>query len=438
MEPKPEKSLNMVVLTNLFPNPIQPNRGIFTAQLVKELRAWGHVVVISPLPWFPKILQTNSLKRWSKYAQVPDRWSWEGVDVYYPRYVVIPKLMGFLQSVTLFLSVLPLLRRLRDAGICDVVNAHWIYPDGVGTSLATKVLSLPYVLTALGCDINLYTQFRFRRPQIRWALRDARRITAVSRALAENIRKLGIAQEKISYIPNGVSSKKFFPRDSAMCRAHVGLDPGEEMVLYLGRFSDEKGVDTLIDALALVRKRWGRILKLHLVGDGPLRGRLAEQAGRLGLWKQVQFHEPCPHDEVPMWLGAATVSCLPSRREGMPNVVLEALACGRPVIASCVGGVPDLIRAGANGYLCEPGSARDFADALNTAMSGSWNASEIAGGVSSQTWERVAADYVREYIRALGSSEQTVQAQGVEETDQLKQKFHEEPVSSGGCPNVRH
>jgi glycosyltransferase involved in cell wall biosynthesis len=352
----------------------------------------------------------------------PDEWEWDGIKVYYPRYAVIPKVLGFTHPATMFPSILKVLMRLKKDRRCDLVNAHWVYPDGIAAVMAGKVLGIPTVLTALGCDINLYSTFRFRSPQIRWALKSAERVTAKSRALAKEIIGLGVPEERVSFIPNGIDRSLFsvpLGNGDEKARRAAAFEPGLRHILYLGRLSEEKGLPVLIEAFSGLRERGATDARLHIVGDGELRKALEAMVRGMGLSGEVLFHGAVRHKDVPHWMRGCTVLALPSLREGTPNVMLEALACGRPVVASDCGGIPDIVREGVSGYLVPAGSREGLSEALAKAIAREWDEKAISATIAHLAWPETARAYVEDYIEAMSISGRDVRGFAMRDTGGL-------------------
>ena len=395
--------MKVVVVTNLFPNPLEPTRAIFMTHLIRALRKEVDIpAIIVPLPWFPKWAFLGRFPRFSISALIPDRWEWEGVPVFCPKYFHLPKIMGVLQAVMVFFSILPLLRRFKDEDRCQLINAHFIYPDGVAASLAARLLHLPIILSARGTDINLYAHYRFRRPQITAALLGADHITAVSKGLIEEMTRLGVPPKKISLMENGIDRDAFTPRDPVPCRHELGIDPKRNHLLFVGRLSEEKNVNILIEAVRIVQEE-NPYFDLHLVGSGPMESPWKAMARLLKYPDGVHFHGAVDHADIPIWMGACSVLCLPSLREGTPNVILEAFASGRPVVSSRVGGCINLIDEDKNGYLCPPDDPRQWAHALRAALSKRWDVEKIVSYVAHRTWQRTAEGYRELFQKALGT-----------------------------------
>jgi glycosyltransferase involved in cell wall biosynthesis len=165
---------------------------------------------------------------------------------------------------------------------------------------------------------------------------------------------LGLPKEKVFLTPNGVNLDLFRPLDQERCRAELGLEEEGPIMVWAGRLAPEKGVGDLIKAAPFILEGHPRT-RLILIGQGPLLGELTELCSRLDLEGAVELRPAVPRQELALWYNAADLVCLPSLREGRPNTLLEALACGRPILATAVGGVPEIIENGRTGRLVEPG-----------------------------------------------------------------------------------
>jgi len=392
--------LRVLIFTNLFPNPEDPTRGIFTWQLAQELRELCNVTVVCPLPWFPRWSFLRRFKQWYGFAQVPSEYEFRGIHVHSPKYPMLPRVSEPLLGVLMFLGTFVTVWRLHRRRRFDVINPMWLYPDAVAAGWIGKLLGIPLVPTALGCDVNLFLGERAKRGQILAMLRRSPAITAVSEALRERIVAEGIPPARIATTPNGVDSDLFFVRDRNEARQELGLSPDDRIIVYVGRLSEEKGLPTLIEAAGNLR-RAGRDFKLYLVGEGPLLGSLRERMGQLVLDERVRFVGREEHRRVALWLAACDVFCLPSLREGCPNVVLESLSSGRPVVASRVGAIPDLVSP-ETGILVETQDAEQLATALDKALARGWDAAQIAASMSAYSWRSAAIRY-REAYQAVAA-----------------------------------
>lgn len=381
------EKIRLLIITNLFPNPQDPLRGVFVAHMVERLRKRCDITVISPLPWFPNILILNKLKQWQGFSLVPKEAVRNGMQVYYPKFFAVPK-MGFLHSFFIFLSICSLVKSLKKQGKVDLINAHWVFPDGVAASWVARLLKIPFVISAHGCDINLYSSFKLRRFQIIRALKNSDKITVVSNAQKLKIRDFGLPDEKTVVIKNGVEFDSFNLKDKLHCRQRFGLDKDIKVILFVGQIIEVKGITYLFDAIIQLKSRYDNF-KVFLIGDGNLKKKFEDVVSKNGLREKVVFLGQKSREEIPYWFGLSDVLCLPSIREGCPTVVLESLASGRPVVASRVGGIPELINE-SNGILFEPRNSDSLSKALHLALEKEWNDKQIQDTVGIYTWENIA------------------------------------------------
>lgn len=317
------------------------------------------------------------------------------LSVYHPRYPLIPALLMPLHGLLMFVGSLRLVRRLHQEFRFDCIDAHYVYPDGFAAVLLGKVLGLPVIVSARGTDINVFPSFPSIRPLIVWSLRKAAGIVAVSASLKNAMIGLGLPAEKIFVIPNGVDTNRFHPLPQGEARQNLGLAKDGKIVVSVASLTEGKNHSLLLSAF---RKMLGdsRGAKLFLIGEGPLRPALQELIGKLQLQENVTLVGAKPNQELACWYSAADVSCLVSSREGWPNVIMESLACGTPVVATRVGGVPEIIDSPELGLLAE--QDRDsIAVALESALAKAWDRDAIALNAQSRGWNQVASE-VEQYL----------------------------------------
>jgi teichuronic acid biosynthesis glycosyltransferase TuaC len=379
-----------------------PRRAVFVRNLAVALEKRVALTVVAPVPFAPPV---PGVSRWRLLRSIESRAQDGPLTVYHPRFVAVPKLEA-LNGVSYGLGVLRLLRSLVRARGIELLHAHCAYPDAVGVATAATALRLPLVITAHGSDINVYAEKPTVRPQLRGALRRAAGVIAVSRAIEERIRALEPSLgSRVVCIPcAAVDPSVFRVRDQALARRHLGLEPAARIVVFAGELVPIKGVATLIEAWGLLEQS-GQLAvtdRLIVIGDGPLKRALQSEAQAARVAHLVRFAGEVSQEELSTWLSAANIFCLPSRNEGTPNVVIEALACGRPVVASAVGGIPDLIRPAVNGLLVDPGDSQALARGLSGALARSWNSEQIALTVSGYTWEALAQRNAELYSRVIG------------------------------------
>jgi glycosyltransferase involved in cell wall biosynthesis len=361
--------LRVLAITKIFPNAAEPLSAPFNRQQFAALREHCDLEVMATIPWFPG---AGLLSRWSsagKLASVPRREHIAGLEVTHPRTLFFPKLAHGAWGPLYAASIAPAVAPYR--GKIDVVLGSWAYPDGFAAVIAAKLLGVPAVVKLHGSDINLVAKLPGPRRLLAWALPRAARVVAVSKPLADEVVALGVARERVAIVMNGVDGELFQPRDRAAARAELGLGTGP-LAVYVGNLKPEKGVIDLANAWASVQRHMPDA-KLAIVGGGPLREEVERIVG-----DRAMLVGPQPHERVTTWMAACDVLVLPSHTEGTPNVVLEALASGRRVVATSVGGVPDLITDGKLGTLVPAKDPDALADALVLALRQPYDADEVA------------------------------------------------------------
>jgi glycosyltransferase involved in cell wall biosynthesis len=236
-----------------------------------------------------------------------------------------------------------------------------------------------------GSDLHVQASYPLRRRQIRSALRGAGAVVAVSRALAEKAMAIGAAADRVHVIYNGVDSDRFAPGSRSEARTRLGLSPQGPLLLYVGNLKSSKGCLDLLDAFpALLAKQ--PQARLIYVGAGACRDALQERVAALGCADRVSLAGPVAHAALGDWFRAADLLCLPSHNEGVPNVVLEAMACGIPVVATRVGGIPEVVPEYA-GLLVPPREPATLSAALAEAAARTWDHHRIAAHASGFRWD---------------------------------------------------
>ncbi len=381
--------MKILTFTHLFPNAEQPIWGVFIYQRIAHFakRPGNEVTVVAPVPYIPKWIPTRS---WEKYKHIPKEEIVGGVSVVHPRYPHIPKIAMPFHGILLFLGCYRQIARLQRKGGFDCIDSHWIYPDGFAAVLFGKKLGIPVFCSARGTDINVYPKFRTIRPLISWLLKQSTGIIAVSQALKQVMVSLGLQQEKIRVIGNGVDESRFAPMDRRKARELLRLPSDGQIMIAVGSLSEHKNHAFLISATSEIISRWPN-MGLYILGEGPLRERLERIVREKGLQGRVSLPGNQSNEKLNLWYNAADVSCLSSCREGWPNVLMESLACGTPVVATRVGGVPEVITSSAYGVLVDP-NVPEFAKGMESALRNKWDREAIVRYARTRTWNEVAAE----------------------------------------------
>ena len=392
-------ALRVLVITKIFPNAAEPTSAPFNRQQIAALARICHVEVLATIPWYPGAGLLAGRSSAGRLTEVPDREVIEGIDVRHPRTLFVPRMAHGLWAPLYVASLVPL--ALAHRGKVDVVLGTWAYPDGVAAVALARLMGVPAVVKLHGSDMNMIAKLPGPRRLLRLALPRAARVVAVSRALADEARALGVEGDRLSIVMNGVDADLFRPRDRAAARRELGLPLDSRIALYVGNLKETKGVLDLAAAFERVAIAHPSV-HLAVVGGGEARAALDALASR---WpRRVTLAGPRPLAEIPTWMAACDVLTLPSWAEGTPNVVLEALASGRRVVAASVGGIPDLITGAALGELVPARDVGALATALGRAAVADYDANEVARLAARGGWAESAAQLAAVLAAACGKS----------------------------------
>lgn len=345
-----------------FPNRYYPQLGTFIKQSIDSIASQGiDVTVISPKPF---VLPLSAFP-YHNFFKLPRIEHTEKYDLHYPRYIyAVPKkyfypITGMSYSHFVFEYAT---KNIKPEP--DLIHAHFSYPDGYGMMKLAKKWRVPLVISALGTiERKVAYEGTYTSKQIIEAMNFADKILSVSEDLKLHIVNLGINEEKVHVVPNGVDTKKFKPAGKAHARNLLNLPQDKNIVLFVGALRKIKGVDYLIEA---AENFVNSNTHLFMVGrDDGLKRNLEKRAHELKIADYIKFTGPVNHDDIPLWISASDILVLPSLSEGRPNVVLEALACEVPVVATNVGGIPELMVDGETGYLVPAKSPRELSRKIN-------------------------------------------------------------------------
>jgi glycosyltransferase involved in cell wall biosynthesis len=339
--------MRTLTFSTLFPNSERPSHGIFVATRLRHLLESGRVQtrVVAPVPWFPSA--SARFGPYGSYARVPREEAYHGVRVLHPRYCVLPKIGMNAAPLLLAIAARSTLSRMqRDGYDFDLIDSHYFYPDGVAAAILGRSLNKPVLITARGTDVTLIPKYRLPRRMIRWAAHQAAGIITVSASLKAALVELGVAPEKIQVLRNGVDLRLFHPVERSAIRSSLGLNG--PTLLSVGHLIERKGHDLAIRALTRLPD-----FELLIAGDGPEEQHLKALASESGVGTRVRFLGSLTQLQLRDFYGAADALVLASSREGWANVLLEAMACGTPVVATAVDGTPEVVARPEAGVLVQ-------------------------------------------------------------------------------------
>lgn len=392
--------MKVLVIATLFPNPGAETFGVFVRSRLQALAKHVQLTVVSPVPWFPG---ATMHPRYYSRREIPQVWASNGLTIHYPRFLSVPRYLKGLDALSLMSSLERWVRINGLANSFDLIDAQLAHPDGFAAMRLAEQMKVPFVTTLRGHDVNVLPDCPRRGPQVREVLRAASRVFPVADALGAEAVRLGCMPERVRTVVNGVDNQVFKPMPRSDARAMLGQPQAGRLVLSVGHLVERKGHHVVIEALQLLHALGHSDVRLAIVGGASVEGdvatALAARVAEAGLGPFVTMAGVRPNSELSLWYNAADVLCLASSEEGRPNVVVEALACGTPVVATRVWGTPEIVTGPTLGTLVDR-SAPAFATAMLGALDREWNRDALVAHVKPLTWEAVGAVLAEEY-RAL-------------------------------------
>lgn len=374
----------IITYSSLFPSRSRPVNGLFVAELVKSLASRLHISVVAPV-----IVHRNLKESWKGQCSYyfADR-----VKVRAPLSFNFPKILkstdGYLMAACT--------RRAFKKSVnenTDLVHAHFAYPDAVAAWILASEWNLPLVVTVHGSDINILAKHPHRRSQILKMLKNADAIVCVSKDLVNKVVKLGVPEVCVHHIPNGVDTTKFYPDNKKSDRKNFGLGHIKKLLLTVGNLIPIKGYDQLIIALSQMNPDIG----LVLVGYGHERNKLEKLVKSLGLEERVYFAGVVRHEDLAQYYRAADFLVISSYSEGWPTVIFESLACGVPIIANGVGGIPEVLSSPEFGLIMSDNDPRTIANAILSAYERDWHRQAAVSFAMEHSWDDIAKQYLKVY-----------------------------------------
>jgi len=359
---------SIVIISNLYPSPWEPNRATFNKQQFALLDDDFDKSVLVPVAFAEWFKNRKSFEQTEKLRFVP--------------YFYTPKFGRRFYSVFMFLSIMLHSGFWIKRKKADIMFASWAFPDAVATSWISQFFKTKFFFKVHGSDINEFAKVKSRASQIKKAANSALGIVSVSQALKDEIVKLGVPSRKIHVIYNGVNHDKFSSENNTPPEGSE-----QQYILYVGNLKKDKGVFELLHGFSQIHDNYP-FLKLMYAGPGALKDELLLQATQLGIKNKVTLLGSVNHSELPSLMQKATLLVLPSYNEGVPNVVLEAMACGTPVVATSVGGIPEVVNESLCGVIIKPKNNEAVAQGLTKALNTNWSPEKIKQHSLQFSWEK--------------------------------------------------
>lgn len=330
--------MQILVVSSTYPSPTRPRQGAFNQVMVDALRGDHQVAVISPVPWTQLNWRAIGHDLLRVKSPVDDQ---EGGTLYPVSYYP-PKILRNQYHHFYWRSMRRCLTRLPSGFRPDVVLGYWLHPDGDAAVRAARYFRVPAVVMSGGTDLRILTKDAGRRKEIKRVIDESDRLIVVSHELGHQAERIGILTSKIEVIYRGVDCDCFAPADRMKARHQCGLSANDIVLVWAGRLEAVKNPRMLVCAAGPWVQKWGSRLRVIVVGDGSLRTILEQECFKRGLSEYFRFEGNLSQESLAVRFQAADATLLTSHSEGIPNVLLESIACGTPFVATDVGGVREI------------------------------------------------------------------------------------------------
>ncbi|MFK7956128.1 MAG: glycosyltransferase [Lysobacterales bacterium] len=362
--------MRVLALTRSYPNPYLSSYATYNQSHFQHLRELVDVDLLVPIPWFRKGFRTGF------------RGSALSNDVAYPTFWYPPRIMAADRWRFYYRSIR---RAALSAPKPDVIYSLWVSPDGAACQHLGNEMGVPVVMKSGGSDIHSVDPAA--REVTQRALRTADQLITVSKALGDDAIELGLPPKQLTVVYNGIDQQMFHIQDGAQARQRVGLPAEPFIFCCVARLHPVKNLGLMIDAFAQMQKK---DCLLTLIGDGPERQALERQAISSGAGDRIRFVGETAYEEIPHWINASDAITLSSHNEGVPNTLIEALSCGRPVVSTRVGGIAEVVQPPEHGLLVPAGQVKEYANALDWVATQSWDRARLRQSISQYTWDQNA------------------------------------------------
>ena len=381
-----EKSrISLKDMLNLFV--VAPHTASFIGDSLKLIaREVASINVAIPVPFVPKLLQrTSRFSDHEKLVRLIQNNPVDGTARCVIKYPLLPfdwskKRSGRLISGRLL--------KIIDSSclVPNFLHAHFLHPCGHAAVFLKDKLKIPLVITAHGQDVYSmpFLDSEWKNIALE-CISSADKIITVCEKNKDILVSLGAKSSDIQVIPNGYDPELFYPRNKAACRSFLGLSKSSRLLLFVGNLLKEKGIFDLLQAFKSVSQKDSGLC-LVIVGSGRLCGEVQKWVLENNLSSKVFLVGDRPHSEIPVWMNACDLLVLPSYREGFPTVIVEAMACGLPVLSTSVGGIPEAISEDYLGALVTHGDVQGLADQILTCLSSSYSRELIVNHSKQFEW----------------------------------------------------
>ena len=371
--PNKQKPKKILFFSNLFPLPWEPTRGQFNLQQTAHMEEKADISYLIPLPiftWLKQVVLGRKYYDKKNYCLFP--------------FFYIPGVGRSLHPLFMLLSIIVSVKPLFWFAKHKYVLASWAYPEGVTAAILKRIFCFQLTIDCLGSDVNVHSLCPKRKKQLSFAFNRATTVATKSKALAEKVLEIS-PKAKVKTIYNGVNFEKFSVTEKPSRKSL--------QLLFIGNLIKTKGVFELVKAAKKLSDE-KLDFELSIIGSGPEANNLTSYIIENDLSASVKLIGGVPHEQLDQWFAKSHALILPSYREGVPNVIMEALATGTPVIATRVGGIPEVVKNEVNGILLDDYHPNTIYKGIKLLMAETWTSENILKSVDSYTWENTSEQFL--------------------------------------------
>lgn len=388
MKKNPTHQPKIVVFSTLFPNPGQPNAGLFIRERMFRVAAQVPLIVVAPVAWFPG---QSIIRRFKPHfrPQAPYQEIQQGITVYHPRFFSIPGFLKWLDGFFLAISTYRIMKKLKREFNYNIIDSHFAYPDGYAATQLARWFKVPVTITLRGTELR-HSRSKAIRPYLKKALFSASRVFSVSNSLRLHALSLGVPPNRTKVIGNGVDTDKFYPLEKTAMRKKLGISNEEKVLITVGGLVERKGFHRVIEAMPKLIKQNPKLTYLIVGGpsaEGDWTEKLHNMVKELKLQNHVRFLGSLAPMQLKEVLSAADIFVLSTRNEGWANVILEAMACGLPVIATDVGGNSEVVSDNTLGQIIPFDDKQQLKNVLDEALNKKWDREGIIQYAKNNSWD---------------------------------------------------
>jgi teichuronic acid biosynthesis glycosyltransferase TuaC len=358
--------MNVLIITTQYPNSINSNNSTFLLEQVTELKRLGcNIHVISPIAITLEknlvIPNAGIISNWRSWVKrkygIPLHSTNNGIPAFHPKFIFI-NFLRLTESIFYYLAVRRILSKYLSDIKFDLLHSHFLVPDGVVATKIANQLQVPSIVSCMGSDVRIYAQRKSLKQISHNTIWEANAIIVKSPSLAK---LLPFRKSTLHHVHNGVNISKF--QNNKNIR--------DDEILFVGNLIIAKGVFELLRAFTKVREKIPSI-RLTLIGSGKEKANIERFIKKSNMQESVRLLGTVNQDDLVGYYQRSRLTCLPSYQEGTPNVVMESISCGTPVVGSNIDGIADII-VDTVGVLCNPKSTMDLYNKLMYSLNKIWD-----------------------------------------------------------------